>query len=194
MKKLVLCVVAAMFGASAYAAEFYWVSTDDSGNALFGDPDNWAVGRSAGAGNPGNLVPGVNDYIYQFQRSNALDRAYAFNFAATASHPSNTWTIRGFSGFDDSYCRNKIFVIGGNFTVTETFSNTWLRVEVRDGSKFTIGPDAHSRIGRGGCVSEYIVQSGGAAELGGTYHLTNIRIENQAGGTFTIARPRRVLL
>ncbi|MDD2455848.1 MAG: hypothetical protein PHE10_05910, partial [Kiritimatiellae bacterium] len=70
--------------------------------------------------------------------------------------------------------------------MTETFSNTWLKVEVRDGCKFTIGPDAHSRISRGGALSEYLVKSGGEAEFGGTYHLKNIKIENQAGGTFTI--------
>jgi hypothetical protein len=185
MKKLVLCAVAAVFGASAYAAEFYWVSTNADG-APFGDPANWAVGRSADAGNPGNLVPGADDYIYQFQGGATYGRSYVFNFAATASHPSNTWTIRGFTGFDSVYNPNKIFVINGNFTVTETFSNTWLKVEVRNGSKFTIGPDAHSRISRGGAVSEYLVKSGGAAEFGGTYHLKNIKIENQAGGTFTI--------
>ncbi|MDD4018776.1 MAG: hypothetical protein PHV28_12635 [Kiritimatiellae bacterium] len=186
MKKLFAAMGVAVCCISAFSAEFYWTSTDGSGNALFGSPSNWAVGRSADAGNPGNLVPGEADYIYQFHSTNAYARSYVFNLAATEDHPSNTWTIRGFTGFDDSYNPNTIFVIGGNFTVSETFSNTCLKVEVRSGCKFTIGPDAHSRISRGGCVSEYLVKSGGEAEFGGTYHLKNIKIENQAGGTFSI--------
>ncbi|MDD2455849.1 MAG: hypothetical protein PHE10_05915 [Kiritimatiellae bacterium] len=90
MQKLFVATGVAICCISAFAAEFYWTSTDGSGNALFGSPSNWAVGRSADAGNPGDLVPGAADHIYQFQSGVAYGRSYVFNLEATEDHPSDT--------------------------------------------------------------------------------------------------------